>query len=134
MTTLISSEAQSAIDDYVSRVDVKTPLRYRWRALDRGPGGAAAAVFGATSEDPTEAPLFPSLGKTLTSPATYASYVLRFAALPLLAPFAASSASIAEVMYLSRFMLPEGLRRSGAVPSSCVVYYVVYPVHVWSRA
>jgi hypothetical protein len=34
----------------------------RWRALERGPGGAAAAVFGATSEDPTETPLFPSLG------------------------------------------------------------------------
>lgn len=110
--TPILSEGQSAMYETVL-ASTSTPLRPRWRALERGPGGAAAAVFGATSEDPIEAPLFPSLGKTLTSPAMYASYVFRFATLPLLAPFAASSSSIAEVMYLSRFMLPDALRRSG---------------------
>lgn len=83
--------------------------------MERGPGGAAAAVFGATSEDPTEAPLFPSLGKSLASPALYSSFLFRFATLPLLAPFAGVSPAIAEAMYLSRFMLPDVLRRLGAL-------------------
>jgi len=56
-------------------------------------------------------PLFPGLGKAIASPRVYVSYLLRFAMLPLVAPFAGVHAGAAEAVYLSRYMLPDALRR-----------------------
>jgi hypothetical protein len=47
--------------------------------------------------DPCEAPVFPPLSKTLGSPLTYLSYLVHFATLPLLAPFAGFFTPVAEV-------------------------------------
>jgi hypothetical protein len=64
----------------------------------------------------------------LASPALYASYLVRFVMLPLLTPFAGRSPGLAETMYLSRFMLPDSLRRwrwggAAALP----LFYVLPP-------
>ena len=101
----------------------------RWRALERGPGGSAAAIFGATSEDPVESPLFPGPEKALASPLLYASCLLRFAALPLLWPLASYSPRVAEAMYVTRFMLPDSLRRWrwGGAASLPLAFYILPP-------
>jgi hypothetical protein len=99
----------------------------RRKALDRGPGGDAAAIFGVTREDPMTAPLFPRAGATFSSPGTYLAFAARFLTLPLAAPFVTERRfrGHAEVMYLTRFMLPETLRRwrwSGAAALPLLFY------------
>ena len=72
-------------------------------------------------------PLFPRAWATFSSPGTYLAFAWRFLTLPLAAPFVTERRfrGHAEVMYLTRFMLPETLRRwrwSGAAALPLVLY------------
>ena len=88
----------------------------RRKALDRGPCGASAAVFGATCADPIAASPFPPLTKSLSLPRGYVRYLLAFTLLPLLWPVAGFKrlgvgGGVAEALHVWRYVLPKPLRR-----------------------
>ena len=90
----------------------------RRKALDRGPCGASAAVFGATCADPIAARPFPPLTKSLSLPRGYVRYLLSFYLLPLLWPVAGLKrlgvgGGVAEALHVWRYVLPKPLRRIG---------------------
>ena len=89
----------------------------RRKALDVGPCGASAAVFGATCADPIAAHPFPPLTKSLSLPRGYARYLLAFTLLPLLWPVAGLKrlgvgGGVAEALHVWRYVLPKALRRA----------------------
>ena len=88
----------------------------RQKALDKGPCGASAAVFGVTCADPVTSPPFPPLLKSLSLPYGYLKYFLTFAALPLLWPIAGVKrlgigGGVAEALHVWRYVLPQTLRK-----------------------